>query len=162
MVVQQFPTRRLFVNKRTHKIIRTGGQKIALMNTSRIPDKEIVEAIKFVAKEIDLNKVVIHFKKDSDRARRAGRAYYAIPEIANMNGLKRWEWRYLIIVADGFKSTVTHSVMDTLGHEAKHIEQHRRGILRREKRNRNCEAQCNAFGGWIADIWEEHRDRMRV
>lgn len=63
-----------------HKIVRTGGQRIAFTNTTKIPDSEIREAIKFCAKEID---------------------------------------------------------------------------IRREKKNRNCEAQCRAFGGWLARQWKE-------
>lgn len=139
--------------KRKHKIIRTKGQRIALMNTSPIPDKEIIAAIKFVANEIDLDATVVHFKKMGERRRTYGRAYYHIPYEANMNGLDLMEWSFLIIVTDHGHGKLTTDVMNTLGHEAKHIEQFRRGTLRREKKARNCEAQACAFGSWMAERW---------
>lgn len=138
-----------------HRIIRTKGQRIAWTNTSRIPDDEIVAAIKFVAAEADLNATVIHFKRSTDRSSRWGRAYGGIPSIANMDGLVRGEWRYLIVATDHHESTATASVLCTLAHEAKHVEQFRRGTFRRERRARNCEAQARAFGDWVASSWKE-------
>ena len=138
-----------------HKIVRTGGQRIAFTNTTKIPDAEIRAALKFCAKEIDMDGVVAHFKKAGDFRRTWGRAYPYIPDITNMNGLNRWEWKYLIVVTDHGHDHLSLGMMDTLGHEAKHVEQYRRGTIRREKKNRNCEAQCRAFGGWLARQWKE-------
>ncbi|HKB40478.1 MAG TPA: hypothetical protein VKD72_28900 [Gemmataceae bacterium] len=136
------------MKKRPHRIIRTRGQRIAWTNTSRIPDKELIEAVKFVAAEVDLDKVVIHFKAMGDDSATYGRAYGGIPTIANLDGLKRHEWRYLIIVRDQGIGQVSPRFINTLAHEGKHIEQFRgRNYTSREPRAR-------AFGAWVADRWE--------
>jgi hypothetical protein len=142
--------------KRPHKIIRTGGQRIAWTNTSDLPDADLVEAIKLVATEVDLDRVVVHFKHGGDRSGRYGRCYGHLPEIANLDGLVRREWRYLIIVSDAGspKGKLGPRTVNTLAHEAKHVEQFRRGTMRRECRARNCEAQARAFGAWLAERWE--------
>jgi len=129
----------------THRVIRTRGQRIAWTNTSGIPDDKIVAAIKFVAAEVDLNRTVVHVKKFG-RGTSDGCAYGYIPSIANLDGLKRREWRYLITVRDygGFLNT-----LHTLAHEAKHIEQYReRKLQRREQRS-------NAFAAWVTERWIE-------
>jgi len=141
-----------------HRIVRRNGQRIAWANTSRIPDAEIVEAIKFVADEADLDGVVVHVKGLGDRARRLGRAYSHVPSIANLDGLKRREWRYLIIVAERGEQLTARAV-NTLAHEAKHVEQFRRGTFRRERKARHAETQCNAFGAWVQERWVASRQR---
>jgi hypothetical protein len=138
---------------KNHRIIRTQGQRIAWTNTSRIPDEQIVAAIKFVAREVDLDRVIIHYKRDNGGRANYGLAYPYIPTIANLSGLKRSEWRWLITVTDQGSSSVHKRVVNTLAHEGKHIEQFRRGTFRRERRARNCEAQARAFGGWVANRW---------
>lgn len=136
-----------------HRIIRTKGQRIAFTSSAPVPAAELVAAIKFVAAEIDLDRTVIHFKRKHD-GWNLGYAYSSIPAIANLDGLKRHEWRYLVVVRLA-GTTISPRELNTLGHEAKHVEQFRRGTLRREKRARNCEAQARAFGAWISARWVE-------
>lgn len=136
-----------------HRILRTNKQRIAWTNTSRLTDDEVIEALKLTAKYANLDRTVVHVKSMGERRRSYGRAYYGIPLEANLTGLEAREWRYLIIVTDHGQNRLTRSIVDTFGHEARHIEQHRSGRLRREKANRNCEAQCRAFGAWLADKW---------
>jgi hypothetical protein len=131
-----------------HKIIRTLGQRIAWTNTSHISDQEVVAAIKFVAREVDLNKTIIHFKHMGRYRRTYGMAYWGIPSIANLDGLKRSEWRYLISMTDRGEKKLTDGVIFGLAHEGKHIEQYRERLSRSEVR-------CNAFGAWVADRWKE-------
>jgi hypothetical protein len=138
---------------RKHRIIRTRRQRIAWTNTSRIPDEQIVAAIKFVAAEVDLDRVIIHYKKTNGGRAHLGLAYPYIPAIANTEGLKRHEWRYLITVTDQGRDEMTQRTINTLAHEGKHIEQFRRGTLKREKKNRNCEPQARAFGAWMSGKW---------
>jgi hypothetical protein len=142
-----------------HKIIRRNGQRIAWTNTSRIPDDEVVAAIKFVADEINLDRTVVHFKKLSQRSGRYGRAYGGIPSIANLDGLKRHEWRYLIVATDHFCSQMSKNALRTLAHEARHIEQFRTGTIRKAKKQRQCEAQARSFGDWAAERWVASRGR---
>lgn len=138
---------------RKHRIIRTKGQKIAWTNTSRIPDDQLVAAIKFVAAEVDLDQGVIHCTKDNGGRGTYGRAYPYIPAIANLVGLDPYEWRYLITFTDQGSDEMKPRVVNTLGHEGRHIEQFRTGTIRRAKRERQCEAQARAFGEWVAERW---------
>lgn len=138
-----------------HRIIRTQKQRIAWTNTSRIPDEQIVAAIKFVAREVNLDRVVVHFKKAGWRSS-LGMAYGYIPSIANLDGLKRAEWRYLITVTDHYSGESRNAVIpmdaeiiDTLAHEGKHIEQYR------ERKMERREPRARAFGSWVADRWKE-------
>lgn len=139
--------------KRTHRIVRTGGQKIAWTNTSRIPDDDVADTIAFVASHANLDATVIHFKGSGQRSRRWGRAYPSIPEIASMHGLARSEWSYLIIATDHFYPYVTREAVDTLAHEACHIEQFRASTD--TYRAPRSEVQCRAFGAWVAELWEQ-------
>lgn len=112
---------------------------MAWTNTSTIPDEEVVRAIRAVAKEIDLDRTVIHVKHYGFNRWSYGMAYPSIPSIANMDGLDPWDWHYLITVTDA-------SFVSTLAHEAKHVEQFKRGI-------RPSEPPCNAFGAWFEELY---------
>jgi len=131
---------------KAHKIIRTRGQRIAWTNTGRIPDEKLIEAVKFVAAEVDLDRVVLHAKRMGDYSRTYGRMYARIPSITNLDGLRRHQWRYLIVVRDhggGF-----FGFLSTLAHEAKHVEQYRERKLERK------EPRARAFADWILDQWK--------
>lgn len=145
--------------QRPHKIVRTrGGIRVAFTNTSRIPDKTVVSAIRLLAHHIDLSGVVVHVKSGDGTRSTWGRAYDGIPYIANLDGLNRWEWRYLIVVTDG-------AFISTLGHEAKHIERFREGIDRKARarhgRRTGMEDACNAFGEWFRQEWIKHREKQK-
>jgi hypothetical protein len=126
--------------RRLHRIIRTNGQRIAYTNTSSIPDDELRAAIKWVAREVNLDRVVIHAKRAGKRRFTCGCAYSAIPIIANLDGLKPWQWDYLVIVTDARGE----DWFDTLAHEAKHVEQFRLGLP-------VSELPPRAFARWAAD-----------
>lgn len=130
-----------------HRIIRTSGQRIAWTNTGRIPDADLIEAVKFVAAEVNLDKVILHAKRQGDYSRTYGRMYGYIPSIASLDGLVRREWRFLIVVRDHGGSFT--GFLSTLAHEAKHVEQHRERKLTRK------EPRARAFSDWIVDRWQE-------
>ena len=142
-------TRRKPRTTRKHRIVRTKGQRIAWTNTSHIPDDQIVEAIRFVAAHADLDGVVVHCKHAGDYRRTYGRAYNGIPSIANLDGLDLADddWQYLIVFTDQGHNHMRARTINTLAHEAKHVEQYRR-------RARPSEPPCQAFGAWVAERWE--------
>lgn len=129
-----------------HKIIRTNGQRIAWKNTSKIADAEVAAAIRYVAKEVDLDRTIVHFKKLGERRRTWGRAYAYVPSVANLDGLRRHEWLFLITVTDHGVDRMIYDVLSTLAHEAKHVEQYR-------ERTSRSEVRCRAFEKWVADRW---------
>lgn len=133
--------------KRPHRVTRVTGGKVAWTNTSSLSDQQVLAALRFVAKEVSLDRCVVHVKRDGVRSRRAGTAYQHIPSIANMDGLIRGRWSYLIVASDfgGYLYFI-----GTLAHEAKHVEGYRRG-------RKNGEAACNAFGAWVVERWEQSR-----
>lgn len=131
---------------RVHRVTRVTGGRVAWTKTdaSSLTDAQVLAALRFVAKEASLDKVVVHVKSGQGYRRTAGRAYSRIPGIANMEGLRRGQWWYLIVATDcgGFSG-----FLNTLAHEAKHVEGYRRGT-------RNGEAACNAFGRWVVERWQ--------
>lgn len=110
---------------------------MAVLNTSSIPDRDVDREIRALARHVNMDKVVVHMKKLGARRRSYGRAYRHIPSITNMNGLQRYEWRYLIVVTDGHW-------LSTLAHEAKHVEQFR-------DRKPISELAASAFAHWFAE-----------
>lgn len=135
---------------RLHDIIRvTGGGRVAYTNTSTIPDLLLVAEIRALAKEIDLDGVIVHAKKNGERRRSAGYAYDGIPGMANLDGLAPARWQYLIVVTD------CGDWVDTLAHEAKHIEQFRHGLDVSER-------PANAFAAWWVRKRKKTPARVRV
>lgn len=118
-----------------HRIVRVSGGRVALLNTSRIPDEDVTKMIRFVARHVDLNRVVVHVKTGHFGRVSFGRCYSRIPAIANLHGLRRWEWRYLITVIDDRPS----ELLRYLAHEAKHVEQFRERLSISEVRCRHFE-----------------------
>ena len=129
---------------RRHKIIRVSKQRIAFTNTSAIPDADIRKALRWLVADIgiDLDAVVFHFKHAGTRRSSYGLAYPGMPGLANLDGLKRWEWSYLVTVTDGRG----HDWVRTLAHEAKHVEQFKAG-------QRGSEPPAVAFAAWAAERW---------
>jgi hypothetical protein len=135
---------------RPHRILRTQGQRIAWTNTSQIPDSELLEAMRFVAQHVELDRVVIHWKRMGRRRRTYGMAYPYIPSITNLDGLRRGEWRYLITCTDHGLRRISEEVVDTLAHEAKHVEAYRERLPRGERRPVH-------FAGVVAEAWAQSR-----
>lgn len=133
-----------------HRIIRTAGYRLALRSTSTaISEQTVIEAVKFVAAEVDhIDKTVVHVKRLTDQSRSYGRAYKWIPEITNLDGLNRREWRSLITVRDHLGDVP--SFVGTLAHEFKHIEQYR-------TRRPVSEVACEAFADWVVRKWLEKK-----
>src|SRR5262249_31805195 len=111
-----------------HRIVRIQGQRIAWTASQGIDQAGGVAAIKVVAAESKLDRVVVHFKRSCGGA--SGWAYQRIPKVANLDGLKRYQWDYLIIVA--VRGRMTPRNVNTLAHEAKHIDQYRHPALYRQ------------------------------
>lgn len=130
---------------RVHRVTRVTGGRVAWTNTSKLTDAQVLAALRFVAKEVSLDKCVVHVKRDGERRATYGRAYAQIPSIASMEGLRRGQWWYLIVATDGGGYL---NFLDTLAHEAKHVEAYRRG-------RRNGEAACRAFGRWVVQRFRE-------
>lgn len=150
--------------KRKHRIVRSNGMRLAWTNTSRIPDADIVAALKFMAGlGVDIDKTVFHFKRHGLRAGRLGTAYRNIPWEANLNGLRRYEWRNLVTVSDHYHAIIVNGkasasapirmdadIFDTLAHECKHVEDFR---LHRDKPRVQWERKARAFAEWATDRW---------
>lgn len=133
--------------RKKHKVLRVTGGKVAYTNTSAYPDKALDAALRALAKDLDIDGVVFHFKA-SGEGRRAGNAYQYLPSIMNHTGLPAYRWRYLAVVSDwgGWAET-----LHTLAHEAKHTDHYRHGTHRRgtkRKPNYGREAACDAFADW--------------
>lgn len=105
-------------HRKVHKVLRVTGGRVAYTNTSRVPDRDVELALRALAKDVDLARVVVHVKRIGEWSSRYGNAYPIIPSIANMQGLRRAEWRYLIVASDG--RGPGGGWTNTLAHEAKH------------------------------------------
>lgn len=129
---------------KAHRVIKlaraAGAGRVAYTNTSRIPDAEVVRELRALAHDVDISRTVFHFKRLSPHSRTYGRAYDGIPPIANLDGLRRGDWRYLVVVRD------SSAWVWTLAHEAKHIEQYR-------ERKPRSEVAAEAYAEW----WVERR-----
>jgi len=121
----------------THKIIRVTGGRAAWKKSKSVPltAEQIEREIRALAKEVNLHRVVFHFKNGNG----GGCAYPVIPNIANLDGLRRGQWSKLVVVGGGWgwKTGWIH----TLAHEVKHIEQFKRG-------ERGSERPAQAFADW--------------
>lgn len=142
-----------------HKTLRVTGGRVAYTNTTTIPNAKIESWIRFVAKHTEMDKTIVHVKNSIGNAHE-GLCYSHVPDIANTNGLNRWEWRNLITMAGS-------GGLWLLAHEAKHVEQQRRtgryrperGVAQRKAGSsrvsrRGWEDAANAFANWIIDQWE--------
>ena len=99
-----------------------------------------------IAKELDpgvVDKVIVHVKNDTGYARTTRPRLLELPYDANTNGLKRHEWRHLVIVRATGRSSYW---VDTLAHEFKHVEAYKLGHYRHLRKTRNSERRCRAFG----------------
>jgi hypothetical protein len=129
------------MKKRKHRIVRVTGGRVAVMNTSTVPNRDIDRALRWLAKEVDLDRVIVHVKRHGRNRWSLGMAYREIPWEANLNGLHPWEWDYLITVTD-------KAFFGTLAHEAKHVEQFREKLSISELR-------CNRFADWASEKYED-------
>ena len=141
-------------------------------NTSRYPDEEVTELVRFALSEIDARGVCVNVKNSS--ATRRGRAYSAIPSISNAPA----DSRYLITVGIGAPDHFPfedgsytrrngelvkrrggrwpaetlrdwrEALVSVAAHEAKHIQQFREGT-------RRSELDCQHFSAFMLRRYRE-------
>jgi hypothetical protein len=147
-------------------------RRLVIRNTSRYPDEEVSELVRFALSEIDARGVCVNVKNSS--ATRRGRAYSRIPAISNAPA----DSRYLITIGigaperfpfeDGSYTRRNGEVVKRRGgrwpvetladwrealvsvaaHEAKHIEQFRTGA-------RRSEVECHHFSAAVLRRYRE-------
>jgi hypothetical protein len=128
-----------------HRVLRLrGGRRVAYTNTSRYTDAQLVAALRHLQHHVNLDRTIVHFKAGGSRAT-CGTMYAGLPWMTNTAGLVRHQWRYLIVVTD----TGWYGTLNTLAHEAKHVEQYREGTYRRWGR----EPAASAFARWWAQLY---------
>ena len=141
-------------------------RRLVIRNTSRYPDEEVRELVRFALSEIDARGVCVNVK--NSRATRRGSAYSRIPSISNAPA----DSRYLITVGIGaperfpfedgsytrrngelvkrrggrWPAETLHDWREALvsvaAHEGKHIEQFREGT-------RRSELECQHFSAFM-------------
>ena len=146
--------------------------RLVIRNTSRYPDDEVTELVRFALSEIDARGICVNVKNSS--ATRRGRAYSGIPSISNAPV----DSRYLITVGIGAPErfpfedgaytrrngkTVKRrggrwpvetlhdwreALVSVAAHEAKHIEQFRDGA-------RRSELACHHFSAYMLRRYRE-------
>ena len=147
-------------------------RRLVVQNTSRYPDEDVAELVRFALSEIDARGVCVNVKNSS--ATRRGRAYARIPSISNAPAGSR----YLITVGIGAPErfpfedgsftrrngelvkrrggrwpveTLTdwrEALVSVAAHEAKHIEQFRKGSPR-------SELECHHFSAAVLRRYRE-------
>jgi hypothetical protein len=147
-------------------------RRLVIRNTSRYPDEEVSELVRFALSAIDARGVCVNVKNSS--ATRRGRAYSRIPAISNAPAHSR----YLITIGigapqrfpfeDGSYTRRNGEVVKRRGgrwpvetladwrealvsvaaHEAKHIEQFRTGT-------RRSEVECHHFSAAVLRRYRE-------
>lgn len=151
---------------------RTELSRLVIRNTSRYPDEEVKELVRFALSEMDARGVCVNVKNSS--ATRRGRAYSGVPSISNAPA----DSRYLITVGIGAPDrfpfedgaftrrngeTVRRrggrwpvetlrdwreALVSVAAHEAKHIEQFREGACR-------SELECHHFSAFMLRRYRE-------
>ena len=146
--------------------------RLVIRNTSRYPDGDVTELVRFALSEIDARGVCVNVKNSS--ATRRGRAYSSIPSISNAPAGSR----YLITVGIGAPERFPfedgsytrrngelvkrrggrwpaetlrnwrEALVSVAAHEAKHIEQFREGTSR-------SEVACQHFSAFMLRRYRE-------
>ena len=134
------------------RIIRAHRARIAWANTSRVPDDEVVAALRALAKELpgalDGYLVRVKHTRQFDRGwHRSGIYTDALPP---------GRWRGTISVMTPGPQVTGDEWLDTLAHEAKHAEQRTSGKMHSQKRERQSQRNAVAFASWFV---EQHRNR---
>jgi hypothetical protein len=131
------------VASRPHRILRVTGGRVAYTNTAAtITDAELESALRYLARHVDVGRVVVHAKNVTKRSRTWGYAYKEIPAIANLDGLRPSEWDYLVVVR-GHRHW-----RETLAHELKHVEQYRHDLPGGER-------IPTTWAAWICAQWPD-------
>jgi hypothetical protein len=130
-----------------------------VQNTSRFPTDEVIELVEFATADVDMTAVCVNVKNTRSYAC-AGYAYDGVPEISNAPAGSR----YLVTIRLGpdreFPSAMAHrkksppvevacwreALVTVAAHEAKHVEQYRRGAPR-------SEVACERFAAWVLEVY---------
>ena len=126
---------------------------------SRFPTGEVIDLVEFATADVDMSGVCVNVKNTRSYAC-AGSAYDGVPEISNAPAGSR----YLVTIRLGpdreFPSTMAHrktsppvevacwreALVTVAAHEAKHIDQYRRGHQR-------SEVACERFAAWVLEVF---------
>ena len=126
---------------------------------SRFPTGEVIDLVEFATADVDMSGVCVNVKNTRSYAC-AGSAYDGVPEISNAPA----ESRYLVTIRLGpdreFPSTMAHrktsppvevacwreALVTVAAHEAKHIDQYRRGHQR-------SEVACERLAAWVLEVF---------
>ena len=126
---------------------------------SRFPTGEVIDLVEFATADVDMSGVCVNVKNTRSYAC-AGSAYDGVPEISNAPAGSR----YLVTIRLGpdreFPSTMAHrktsppvevacwreALVTVAAHEAKHIDQYRRGHQR-------SEVACERLAAWVLEVF---------
>jgi hypothetical protein len=132
---------------------------VLVQNTSRYPTPEVRELVEFATADVDMRRVCVNVKNARSYAC-AGSAYDGVPEVSNAPPGTEYLVTIRLGPAKEFPSKMEHrkrsprvevtcwreALVTVAAHEAKHIEQYRRG----EKRS---EVACERFAAWVLEIY---------
>jgi hypothetical protein len=126
---------------------------------SRFPTGEVIDLVEFATADVDMHAVCINVKNTCSFAC-AGCAYDGVPEVSNAPPGSE----YLVTIRLGpereFPAAMAHrkrsppvevacwreALVLVAAHEAKHIEQYRRG-------ERRSEVACERFAAWVLEVF---------
>lgn len=135
--------------KARYRILRIrGGVRVAVKNTSRLPDTDLDELLRAALHDVNVGPCAVHVVNYGSGNSTYGKAYYQTYGYGNgsidvSRDLPSW-CRHLIIARWGAGSK--GRFVNTLAHEAKHIEEYREGRRVRNGRTRQTEVKARAFG----------------
>ena len=138
---------------------------MVLRNTSRYPDDDVRSLVEFATADVDMRRVCVNVK-NSRKSAYAGSAYLGVPEISNAPP----DSEYLVTIrlgppelfpvvpdrrkrAPGIEvSSWQEALVTVAAHEAKHIDQYRRGLPR-------SEVACERFDAAVLGRYRRMRTR---
>lgn len=129
------------------RILRAHRARIAWTNTSRVPDDEVIAALRALARELPgaLDGYVVRIKS----TRVCGRGWHHHAVYGSDLPAGRWRGTISVMTPPG-----SARWLDTLAHEAKHAEQRTSGTYDRQRQERQLEHNARAFAAWFV---EQHR-----
>jgi hypothetical protein len=136
-----------------------GDSFVLVQNTSRYPTDEVRELVEFATADVDMRGVCVNVKNARAYAC-AGYAYDGVPEVSNAPRGSEYLVTIRLGPAKEFPSRMVHrkrspvievacwreGLVTVAAHEAKHIEQYRRGEAR-------SEVACERFAAWVLEVF---------
>jgi hypothetical protein len=132
---------------------------VLVQNMSSFPTGEVTDLVEFATADVDMRAVCVNVKNTRSYAC-AGSAYDGVPEVSNAPPGSAYLVTIRLGPATEFPSTMAHrkrsppvdvacwreGLVMVAAHEAKHIEQYRRGQPR-------SEVACERFAAWVLEIF---------